>query len=146
MAGTTERGFAKGWRRMRSSWAGGSPASGPGGLYVTLVVVALLLCHGAFGYAHQLPPADAPAAHAAHSSGVHQSGPDGDADGAHLGGVYFATLILLLSATSSVLLLGGWVRVGARLPALPLRVGGWAAGGLPPPRGPTPPSLQVFRL
>ena len=145
MAGTAEREFAKGWRRMRSSWAGGSPVSGPGGFYVTLVVVALLLCHGVFGYAHQLPQADAPAAHAAHSSGI-QSGPDGDADGSHLGGAYFATLILLLFATSSVLLLGRWVPAGARLPASPLRAGGWAVGGLPPPRGPTPPSLQVFRL
>jgi hypothetical protein len=45
-----------GWRRMRPPRAGGFPASGPGEFYVVVVVVALLFCHGAFGYAHQLSP------------------------------------------------------------------------------------------
>ena len=123
---------------------GVSAASGPGSFYVVLVVVALLFCHGAFGYAHQLPPVDAQTVHVAHEAGVHQSGSDQTADGLHLGDTYFATLLLLLFGTS--LLLGGGVSVGAKLPAPTLRMGGHEARGLPPPRGPTLPLLQVFRL
>jgi hypothetical protein len=129
---------------MRPSWAGGLPASGPGGFYVVLAIVALLFCHGAFGYAHQLPPADTPAAHVTHAAGGHQPGLDQDADGAHLGGAYFATLLLLLFATS--LLLGGGVSVRAKLAVSTIRQRGHKVRILPPPRGPTLFSLQVFRL
>lgn len=115
-----------------------------GRLSVTLVVVALLFCHGAFGYAHQLPPADAPSAHVSHAAGGQMPDPAQSTDGLHLGDSYFATFLLLLLGTS--LLLGGGVSVGAKLPAPTLRLGGHKVGGLPPPRGPTPPLLQVFRF
>ena len=113
---------------------------------VLAVVVALLLCHGAFGYAHQLPATETHAAHAvhtAHTAGGHNSVPDGETDGAHQG-AYFATLLALLFGT--VLLLGGrgWARVRLSVPAVPRH--GRKTAILHPPRGPTLPSLQVFRL
>ena len=130
---------------MRPPRAGIPPASGPGGFYVVVVAVALLFCHGAFGYAHQLPPAEAQTAPVAHAAGVHQSsGSDQGAEGTHLGDAYFATLLLLLFGTS--LLLGGRVPVGAKLPAPALWGGGRKTSGLPPPRGPTLAYLQVFRF
>jgi hypothetical protein len=107
--------------------------------------VALLFCHGAFGYARQLPPADADAAHVAHAAGGQQPDPDGGAAGSHLGDAsYFATLLLLLFGTS--LLLGGGVSAGAKLPTPAPWMGGHEVGRLHPPRGPTPSRLQVFRL
>ena len=143
MAGTREQRFTGVWRWMRPLQAGRSPASWPGGFYVVLVIVALLFCHGAFGYAHQLPPADASAAHVAHVEGGHPPDPDGGEAGSHLGGTYFATLLVLLFGTS--LLLGGGVSVGA-LPAPTPWTGGHKVRRLHPPRGPTPSYLQVFRL
>jgi len=130
---------------MPSFRVGGAfSALGPGRLSVSLVVVALLFCHGAFGYAHQLPPVEAQTAHVAHTAGIYQSGSDQTADGLHLGDAYFATLLLLLFGTS--LLLGAGVSVGAKLPAPTLWVRGHKVGGLPPPRGPMLSCLQVFRL
>jgi H+/Cl- antiporter ClcA len=143
VAGTKGQSFVGVWRWMRPLQAGGSPASGPGGFYVVVVIVALLFCHGAFGYAHQLPPADASAAHVAHVEGGHQPDPDGGADGSHLGGTYFATLLVLLFGTS--LLLGGGVSVGALRAPTPW-TGGHKVRRLHPPRGPTSSYLQVFRL
>jgi hypothetical protein len=128
---------------MRPPRAGGFPASGPGGFYVVVVVVALLFCHGAFGYAHQLSPADGTAAHAAHAEGGHQPDPARGAAGLHPADAYFATLLLLLFGTS--LLLGG-VSVGAKLPVPESRMGGHKVRRLHPPRGPTSSYLQVFRL
>ena len=145
VAGTGRLRFRGGWRWMRPLRAGVSPAPGSESrFYVFVVVVALLLCHGAFGYAHQLPPVDAPSAHAAHAMGGHQSGPDQAPDGSHLGDTYYATLLLLLFGAA--LLLGGRVWRIAKLPALVPWMGSHDARGLPPPRGPTLPSLQVFRL
>ena len=135
---------------MRPLHAGISPASGPGGFYIVVVVVALLFCHGAFGYAHQVSPLGIPAekgahsAHAVHAAGGQQPGLDQGSDGPHLGDTYFATLLLLLFGTS--LLLGGRVSVGAKLPDPALWRGGHKTRRLPPPRGPTPSRLQVFRL
>jgi hypothetical protein len=128
---------------MRPLRAGSTAAAGPGGFYVVVVIVALLFCHGAFGYAHQLPPANASAAHVAHVEGGHQPDPDGTAAGSHLGGAYFATLLVLLFGTLS--LLGGGVSVGA-LAAPPPWTGGHKARIFHPPRGPTSSYLQVFRL
>ena len=145
VAGMRGRRFVERRRWMPPFRSDGvSAASGPGSFYVVLVVVALLFCHGAFGYAHQLPPVDAQTAHVAHEAGVHQSGSDQTADGLHLGDTYFATLLLLLFGTS--LLLGGGVSVGAKLPAPTLWMGGHRVRRLPPPRGPTLSYLQVFRL
>ncbi len=128
---------------MRLPRAGSSLASGPDGFFVVVVIVALLFCHGAFGYAHQLPPADVSAAHVAHVEGGHQPDPDGGAAGSHLGGTYFATLLLLLFGTS--LLLDGGVSVGALRVPMPW-TGGYKVRRLHPPRGPTSSYLQVFRL
>ncbi len=143
--GWDERAEVRGGLRwVRLPRAGTAPASGPGGLYVVAVAVALLFCHGAFGYAHQLPPADADAAHVAHAAGGHQPDPDGDASGSHLGDAYFATLLLLLFGTS--ILLGGGVSVGAKLPIPAPWMGGHKVRRLHPPRGPASSYLQVFRL
>ncbi len=120
---------------------------GPGRFSVFLIVAALLFCHGVFGYAHQVWPVDVPvekgahAAHAAHA--VHQADQDGDAEGSHLGGAYFATLMLLLFGAA--LLVGGGVPAGERLPVPGPRMG-LEVWRLHPPRGPTPSRLQVFRL
>lgn len=115
-----------------------------GRVSVLAVVAALLLCHGAFGYAHQLPATEAHAAPTAHAAGGHHSVPDGGTDGAHQGGAYFATLLALLFGTA--LLLGDRGRAYTKLPvpAVPRRGHGITVPH--PPRGPTLPSLQVFRL
>lgn len=118
-------------------------ASGPGRISVSLVVVALLFCHGAFGYAHQLPPVDAQAP-AAHAAGVHQPGEDQGNDGSHVGDAYFATLLLLLFG--ALLLPGGRGSAVGQLPVPGVAKGGHKVGRLPPPRGPTLLLLQVFRL
>ena len=110
-------------------------------LFVLLVVVALLFCHGAFGYAHQLPTSDS---HAAHTTVAHQSGPDQGAGQAHSGGAYFAAFLALFFGT--FLLLCGRVLASARLPAPVVEYRGRRAGIPYPPRGPTLPFLQVFRL
>ncbi len=126
---------------------GGFSASESARLSVLLVVVALIFCHGAFGYAHQLPPADAlvePATYAEHMGGGHQPGHDQSTDGMHSGGAYFATLLVLFFGTT--LLLGGGVPASTRLPAPVAEHRGRWVKILLPPRGPTLPSLQVFRL
>ena len=112
-------------------------------LLVSLVAVALLFCHGAFGYAHQVPAVDVHAAHAAHAMGVDQPGQGQTSVGSHLQEAYFATLLLLLFGAA--LLMGGWLPAGAKLRAPSLRADNkvWR---LHPPRGPTPSRLQVFRL
>lgn len=143
MAGMRWRSIVGGWRWTRPLRAGISPASGPGSFHVVVVIVALLFCHGAFGYAHQLPPADASAAHVAHATGGHQSDPGGGAEVSHLGDAYFATLL--------VLLFGALLPCGRGFAALRVPVpagvrGDRRVGGLPPPRGPTLFSLQVLRL
>ena len=125
-------------------WIGGVfSALGRGGLFASLVAVALLFCHGVFGYAHQLPPVDVHADHAAHAMGVHQPGQDQTSDNSHLQDAYFATLLLLLFGAS--LLMGGGLSAGAKLrtPTIRAEKKVWR---LHPPRGPTPSNLQVFRL
>ena len=148
VAGTVGRKFAEDWRRMSLSRVGTFSASVPGRLSVAMVVVALLFCHGAFGYAHQVSPLGIPAekgahsAHAVHAAGGQQPGLDQGSDGPHLGDTYFATLLLLLFGT---LLSPGGVLVGTKLPAAPHWKGYHRARWLPPPRGPTLPLLQVFQ-
>lgn len=131
--------------RLASPWIGGFfSALGRGRLFVSLVAVALLFCHGAFGYAHQVPAVDVHAAHAAHAMGVDQPGQDQTSDGSHLQEAYFATLLLLLFGAA--LLMGGWLpAAGARLRA-PAPRAAKKIWRLHPPRGPTPSRLQVFRL
>jgi len=166
MVGTESRQFARGVRGVVSARLGlprspslrlrdASSVSIPDRFSVVLIVAALLLCHGAFGYAHQVPPVDVQAEHtvhsthgvhsapAGHAAGVHEPAGGGDAGGTHLADAYFATLLLILFGAA--LLVGGWVPVDVRLHAPRLRVGRGVLG-LRPPRGPTIPRLQVFRL
>ncbi len=150
VAGAIGRGFVENWRWISRLRVGGvPPALARGRLSISLVVVALLFCHGVFGYAHQLVPVEAPAAHAshvahvAHVAGGQQHGEDQGAEKTHLGDTYFATLLLVLLATA--LLLGAGVSAGTKLPVPTLLFGGHRFGRFPPPRGPTLPLLQVFR-
>ncbi|MEJ7840509.1 MAG: hypothetical protein WKF95_01975 [Rubrobacter sp.] len=145
MAGTRGRRFVEGWRWMPPFRADGvSPVSGPGNFYVFLVVVALLFCHGAFGYAHQVPPVDVQTAHVAHVAGSHQPDSDQGTDRLHPGDAYFAILLALF--LGAFLLLGVGGSAGARLPASTLSKGVHKVRVLHPPRAPTLPSLQVFQL
>ncbi len=146
MAWANGRRLMGGWGWTRPPRAGISPASGPDGFYVVVVVVAVLFCHGAFGYAHQFPPVDATAEDAtvAHVTGGHQPAPGGDAEASHLGDAYFAILLVLLFG--ALLLPGGRVSAALRVPVPAGARGDLRAGGLPPPRGPTLYSLQVLRL
>lgn len=118
--------------------------SGSGRFTVVAIAVALLFCHGAFGYAHQLPQGEVQATPAAHAAGVHQPDSGETTDGAHPGAAYFATLLLLVFGT--LLALGDWRPAAARLPVPTALRNFYRARVLPPPRGPTLPSLQVFRL
>ena len=140
VAGTGERRFMGEIPALGSVFS----ASESGRLFALLVVVAFFFCHGAFGYAHQLPPADAHATHGAQMEGGHQPGPDQGVGQAHSGGAYFATLLALFFGT--FLLLCGRVSASTRLPAPVVEHRGRRAGIPFPPRGPTLPSLQVFRL
>lgn len=113
-----------------------------------LVAVAFLFCHGAFGHAHQLELSDAsaddptpPVAHAIGTDAPHPA--PHDADGEHLPGVYFATLLVVLVALLPRLL-------GHRTKAGPPGMTSFgrrpASDVFHPPRGPTLPVLQMFRL
>lgn len=127
------------WVRLR-----GISATGPGAFLVVVVAVALLFCHGVFGYAHQSSPSDAPAPHAAHAAGVQQPNDGQDVDETHPGDTYFATLFVLL--LGSFLLPAGKVFAVVRLVAPEISRWNRDPVVLPPPRGPTLPSLQAFRL
>lgn len=118
--------------------------SGSGRFTVVAIAATLLFCHGAFGYAHQLPQGEVHATPAAHAAGLHQPDPGETADGTHPGAAYFATLLLLLFGT--LLVLGGRPLAATRLPVLTASRSVYKTRALPPPRGPTLPSLQVFRL
>lgn len=125
-------------------------------LLSVLMVVALLLCHGALGALHQVswPAApegahhatvagDAAAAsqgHAVEHPWEHRAGhPTGPSD-------YAAALFsVLLLGTVLALLLGAASPWGSA--AGPDNIGLTPSpAGLPPPRGPTVPLLQVFRF
>ncbi|QIN84813.1 hypothetical protein GBA63_20805 [Rubrobacter tropicus] len=124
---------------MSNAWGSGS-----GRFTVVAIAVALLFCHGAFGYAHQSPPADAHGAHVAHAPGGHDSVPDRGVDGMHQGGAYFATLLALFFVT--LLLFGGRALALGRLPAPNAGERARRTEVSFRPRGPTLTSLQVFRL
>lgn len=133
-----------------------APGWSRGELLSAVLVVALLICHGALGALHQVswpatPPGGMHHATAAQDAAAalqgHTSGHPPDRRAGHpVGSSDYA------AALFSVLLLG-------TILALLLRVTPWresssGAGGvglarppagLPPPRGPTAPLLQVFR-
>lgn len=117
-----------------------------GGSLAFLLAVALLLCHGIFGAEHLLPDRAGPADHGERSpllvgDGVSQGQPSEDGP---VGEEYFAVLFVVLLVLGLVVLLGTGPRdrvsISRSYELLPRPL------FLPPPRGPTAPLLQVFRL
>ena len=109
-----------------------------------LLVGALLLCHGAFGWMHQVQDAPIPA-HLAAKHASHQAG-HGTADGhppveSDYAAAFFALLIGLVYA-----LLRRAARTTPALPAPRLTGRPLPATISHLPRGHTPSLLQVFRL
>jgi hypothetical protein len=117
-----------------------------------LLLVALLSCHGFLGAPHHAPGPPDHSHHATYPAGEHPSHapaeePPNGHPGLHLGhSGYAVVLISFLIGATLVLLLSGtraW-----RKPAAVLRLTGWPLPSLVlhPPRGPTAPLVQVFRL
>ncbi|QIN80973.1 hypothetical protein GBA65_21175 (plasmid) [Rubrobacter marinus] len=112
-----------------------------------LLVLALLACHGAYGAAeHQLlfELAGAVEGHAAHVTPAATDGAGPHAWDADVASYAAAILVAVVGAVA-------WTRLrdvrGWR--GLPLPRRSWALRAppvLPPPRAPTPSSLQVYRL
>lgn len=118
-----------------------------------MLVVAVLLCHGVFGYAHELSPPEATKVPSAHSTpgpqhamaGQHDASHSEHGVGGHLSaGGYFAILLALLFG--AFLLPRGGLPASVRLPAPAFFERRLVFRTLHPPRGPTAPFLQVFRL
>ncbi len=122
-------------------------------LLASVVVLALLLCHGAMGGFHQLAPQ--PASHADHASALTdasaEASPQAGQDEGHNApylpppGFYSAALLVVLLASLLGAALGGGV------PGDASAAGSWAARRPPPAaflptRPPAASSLQVFRL
>lgn len=134
-----------------------------GGLPTALLILALLICHGVLGFAHQAPacgscgPAGGPAI--AGIAGMHH-GPQADAqaDAGGAGGPqkddapsrpghtgYFAAMVALFGVALLGLLFVAPRRRGAALLRSILRPPRPPAFA-PFPRAPSPPFLQAFRL
>ena len=146
-------------------WAAGKARTT---LLASLLILALLLCHGAMGGFHQLAPhlaADAQASgpgaathgqthgHADHASASLEAGPEGERQAGHAEGhpaPYFPPPGFYLAALLVVLL--AWIFKPASLGAAPFPgLASWAVRRPPPAaflpgRSPTASSLQVFRL
>lgn len=129
-----------------------------GGFLAVLLVGALLLCHGVFGFAHEI------SCHECASTGLlagmaptgHEDGPDrqaghaaghsagGDPAGGHAFAGYFGIALALFGMAVLGLLRGTQRRYGDVFAPL------YRTRSLPAsarlPRGPTLPLLQVFRL
>ena len=116
---------------------------------VLVVVIALLLCHGVYGAAHQAPGATGHhhgAGHAPYGDGPGAvGGSPGPYDEGCFGCVAYAASLLVVSIGAVLWLLRGgpsWDEGNAAM-LLPVRGPGSV---LHPARGPTLPVLQVFRL
>lgn len=114
-----------------------------------LLAGALLLCHGVFGALHLLcssPGCSDGVRHAAeHHSAVGTAGDTHEQSADHATNTeYFAVVAGLLGLLVSLLSKGMWLEIwlGLRRAAVLL----WAAAVFRPPREPTSPVLQVFRL
>lgn len=108
-----------------------------GGVLAVSLIVAVLLCHGAYGAGHQLASAyEAHETHAAHGEGdAHPAG--------HLSGVSYAAVLLVFFLAAASM---KFVRAEFEV-ANPRSVMRFSPPGLPHlPRGPTLRLLQVFRL
>jgi hypothetical protein len=120
----------------------------PGKVLAALLVAALFVCHGVFGYEHQLTPAaepmQAPETSSAHHAQHHGPTPDQGAHHEHPSdGGYFATLLVLLLG---VLLSCAIAPAGFGHPTAKLLRRSSRPPLFYPPRRPTAPTLQVFRL
>ncbi len=130
------------------------PRTSAGGFLPTLLIVAVILCHGILGFAHQVScdpcgPAGISGAHHGSATGMGEASSghtgDNDASGGLADHSYAAVVLTAIGTALLVLLLGmrEWHEVSTpRLifrrhcpPLIPRR-----------PRGPTLPSLQVLRL
>ncbi len=112
-----------------------------------LLAAALFVCHGVFGYEHQLtPPAEpkeAPEISAApHTQHHGPTAPDRGDEHPSDGGYYATLLVMLLGAV----LLRGVAPASLRLPGPKLPAISHRKPVFNLPRGPTAPTLQVFRL
>ena len=141
---------------MRSTKFAGMVSGGRSWSLLTLVlVVALLLCHGALGAHHQahqssfggLEQASGQASHE-HDGGAHGVGAGGHSEGYESDCsscvAYFAVLLVVSLGVLLWLLRGArsWTSTAALLLS-PLR---FVSPVPQPPRGPVVPVLQVFRL
>ncbi len=130
----------------------------PGGwsrrrLPTLLLVLALLLCHGAYGALHQIHhnPSTAPLV-VEHASPANMHGGTGDGghpdegEVCHLGSMPYAALLLAPSLSASLWLVANRVRPWIRLVAALLLVWNFSVLAVHPARGPTLPIIQVFRL
>ncbi len=117
-------------------------------LLSALLIVALLLCHGVLGFAHEMScatcgPGEVQAAHQGHVPQTEGDAGDGQASG--LGGTAYAAVVVSVLGATILGLLG---MTGRRPEAFSWRIS--ERHLLPiaphPPRGPALPSLQAFRL
>lgn len=124
-------------------------AAGRGRLVAALLVVALILCHGALGALHQAPSWPAEHAGGHHAAAAATPGAVNHHAEHHVGLVshtdYAAVLFVVLFGAVLVLLSGRFYAGGL---AIAHRLFGRIFLPLPLllPRGPTLPLLQVFRL
>ncbi len=117
-------------------------------LLPALLIVALLLCHGVLGFAHEVScgpcgPGEVQAAHQGHVLQTEGDAGYGQASG--LGGTAYAAVVISVLGAAILGLLGmargrletfsSRISVRRLLPMVPH-----------PPRGPTLASLQAFRL
>ncbi len=125
------------------------------GLLTLVLVVALLLCHGALGAHHQVHQASTGDLERAsgHASHEHDRGAHGVGAGGHSEGcesdcsscvAYFAVLLVVSLGALLWLLRGArsWTSIAASL----LSTLQFVSPVPQPPRGPVLPLLQVFRL
>lgn len=124
-----------------------------GGLLPVLLIAAVLLCHGALGSMHQVScdPCESmgvPGVHhgSAAETGGTESGQAGDGHAGGLAGIAYAAVVTALFGAALLGLIG---IVRGRLDAYIPRTSGrqlFPTVFHHRPRGPTLPSLQVFRL
>lgn len=132
--------------RKTSAWRGriGLVVLLGGRPLVFLLAISLLLCHGVFGTHHLLPDHAGPADQGEWSpllvgEGASQGQPSEDGP---VGEEYFAVLLVVLLGFVVLLVVGlrDRVSISRSYESFPRML------FLPPPRGPTAPLLQVFRL
>lgn len=127
--------------------------AGGGGFLPFLLIAAVLLCHGVLGAVHQIwcddacGPTQASKAHHGSASGTEGTGETGDGPTGGLGTLSYAAVVLAAFGAASLLGLllavRRWCELEVRRPVFRRR---YPLSVAHRPRGPTLPSLQVFRL